>query len=63
MERLRTLGLVPGQDDSEDDTSEEEDEDPGAGEPGARLLWAAQHNHLELATQLLDSDPDLVTFR
>ena len=27
-----------------------------------RLLWAAQYNHLDIVTKLLDSDPDLVKF-
>eukprot|EP00090_Calanus_glacialis_P035310 TRINITY_DN6029_c0_g1_i3.p1 TRINITY_DN6029_c0_g1~~TRINITY_DN6029_c0_g1_i3.p1 ORF type:complete len:242 (+),score=96.44 TRINITY_DN6029_c0_g1_i3:46-771(+) len=46
--------------DTEDVDDPEEDEDPGADKPGERLLWAAQHNHLSLASSLLSSSPGLV---
>ena len=42
---------------------EESDEDPGDSHPGERRLWAAQHNHLEIVTQLLDRDQDLVKYK
>ena len=41
-------------DDHEEETSEEDDVDPGDDNPGERLLWAALHNHLDIATKLLD---------
>lgn len=65
LERMRQMGITPGHgdSDSEDDTEEESDEDPGDNDPGERLLWAAQHNQLDIATQLLDRDPNLVRYR
>jgi len=51
-------------DDEVDETSEDDDDvDPGDANPGLRLLWAAQHNHLEIATKLLDMEPSLINFR
>ena len=35
----------------------------GVDHPGARLLWAAQHDRLEVARELLELEPSLVTFR
>lgn len=35
----------------------------GVDHPGARLLWAAQHDRLEVARELLELQPSLVTFR
>ena len=43
--------------DSEDS---DDDEDPGGNKPEERLLWAAQHNHLSLATDLISAMPELV---
>ena len=65
LERMRQLGITPGlgDTDSEDDTEDDSDEDPGDDHPGERLLWAAQHNHLEIVTQLLDRDQDLVKYK
>jgi len=51
-------------DEEEDDTSDDDDDvDPGDENPGLRLLWAAQHNHLDIATKLLDMEPSLINFR
>ena len=46
--------------DSENVDDPEEDVDPGPEEPGERLLWAAQHNKLELVIDLLSDNPRLV---
>lgn len=45
-----------------EDEEDDNDEDPGAGHP-ERILWAAQHNKLCLAKELLDSCPGLVGTR
>ena len=34
--------------DSESEDDDDEDEDPGDNNPGERVLWAAQHNKLEI---------------
>ena len=65
LERMRQMGITPGQggDTDSETESDEDDEDPGDGEPGERLLWAAQHNHLDIARELLDRNPDLVKYK
>ena len=64
LARLQQFGGGRLDDEDSDDTSDEDDEDPGAGaEPGVRLLWAAQHNHLDLVEQILDCDPGLVDYQ
>jgi hypothetical protein len=49
--------------DTEDVDDPEEDVDPGPDKPGERLLWAAQHNKLELVRTLLSDKPGLVGTR
>ena len=49
--------------DSENVDDPDEEEDPGEDKPGERLLWAAQHNQLPLATSLVSSCPGLVLSR
>jgi len=45
-------------------SSDEDDQDPGErAHPGKRLLWAAQHNKMSLARDLLASRPELVHHR
>lgn len=46
----------------DDSSSSEDDEEPGENQPGNRLLWASQHNRLDLMQVLLESQPDLVKF-
>ena len=46
--------------DSENVDDPEEDVDPGPDKPGERLLWAAQHNKLELVRAMLSDSPRLV---
>ena len=48
---------------SENDDEDDEEKDPGEDKPGERLLWAAQHNLLPLATSLVSSCPGLVLSR
>lgn len=45
------------------ESEEEDEEDPGEEKPGERILWAAQHNQLELVRSLLSRDPRLVSTR
>eukprot|EP00092_Neocalanus_flemingeri_P021694 GFUD01023532.1.p1 GENE.GFUD01023532.1~~GFUD01023532.1.p1 ORF type:complete len:228 (+),score=92.24 GFUD01023532.1:38-721(+) len=49
--------------DSDNVDDPEEDVDPGPDQPGERLLWAAQHNKLELVRTLLSASPGLVGSR
>ena len=82
LEKLRSLApeYLGDSNDGEDDSSDDEDVEPGAtrgilrkninilypsgvDHPGARLLWAAQHDRLEVARELLELQPSLVTFR
>ena len=82
LEKLRSLApeYLGDSSDGEDDSSDDEDVEPGAvrgilrkninilypsgvDQPGARLLWAAQHDRLEVARELLELQPSLVTFR
>jgi len=53
------------QDQEAESSSEDEDStDPGERcHPGKRLLWAAQHNRLDLAKELLARNPKLVHHR
>ena len=50
-------------DHEEEETSEEDDADPGDENPGERFLWAAQHNHLDIATKLLEKDSTLISYK
>ena len=45
---------------SDSDSDDEEEEDPGESNPGLRLLWCAQYNHLSLAANMISSNPQLV---
>ena len=50
-------------DESDEDEDEEEGEDPGEGNPNERILWAAQHNKMEVAKEMLLKNPKLVGAR
>lgn len=65
LARLRQSGGVTNNDDDDSysDTSEEDDTDPGDGDPGLRLLWAAQYNKMDIVTELLTSDASLVRYK
>merc|ERR1712179_310318 len=45
---------------SDSESDDEEEADPGESNPGLRLLWCAQYNHLSLAASMLSSNPQLV---
>ena len=45
---------------SDSDSDDEEEEDPGESNPGLRLLWCAQYNHLSIAANMISSNPQLV---
>ena len=47
-------------DESDEDEEEEEGEDPGEGNPNERILWAAQHNKMEVAKEMLLKNAKLV---
>ena len=57
---LRYGAAQEEEDDSEDD---DDDVDPGDDKPGERLLWAAQHNRLDVVSSLLTKDPELVHYK
>ena len=44
-------------------SSSEDDSEPPESQPGLRLLWASQHNHIELVESLLKTDASLIHFR
>ena len=50
-------------DESDEDEDEEEGEDPGEGNPNERILWAAQHNKMEVAKEMLLKNAKLVGAR
>jgi len=50
-------------DESDEDEEEEEGEDPGEGNPNERILWAAQHNKIEVAKEMLLKNAKLVGAR
>lgn len=43
-------------------TSEEDETEPDVSQPGVRLLWAAQFNRLDILSEILESQPDLIKF-
>lgn len=48
---------------TESESEDEVEEDPGEDKPEARILWAAQHNELELVKTMLEKAPGLVGAR
>lgn len=60
LRKLREDGVTQLAGDSE---TEEDEEDPGEKHPGERMLWAAQHNKLTLAKELLEHSPRLVAVK
>jgi len=48
---------------SEEEDDPDQDEDPGSGNPEQRILWAAQHNKMEIAEEMLREKPGLVGAR
>ena len=55
--------LPDEQSDDEDEEEEEEGEDPGEENPNERILWAAQHNKMDLAKEMLSKNAKLVGAR
>ena len=62
LEDLPTYMKYGVNEEEEEDSDDDDDVDPGDEKPGERLLWAAQHNRLEVVTSLLTSDPSLVHY-
>ena len=50
-------------DESDEEEEEEEGEDPGDQNPTERILWAAQHNKIEVVKELLSKNAKLVGAR
>jgi len=50
------------EEDSDSDSDSDSDVDPGDSSPGERLLWAGQHNRLEVMSSLLGASPELVHY-
>ena len=50
-------------DESDEDEEEEEGEDPGEDNPNERILWAAQHNKMDIAKDMLSKNTKLVGAR
>lgn len=46
--------------DNESESEDEPDEDPGPDHPSRRLLWAAQHNHLDILKAIVKDKPGLL---
>lgn len=48
---------------SEDEDEKEDDKEPPEDQPGARLLWAAQHGQMDTLKAILDREPELIKFQ